>query len=376
MVYVQHLLGIGHLRRTTLLCNALARHGFEVDLISGGMPISLSIDLGVRLHQLPPVRCLDGHFERLIDENNQPVDEGWKKNRSDRLLELFNRRIPDALITESFPFARRMMRFELMPLLQRAREHPQPPIIVSSIRDILQPKSKTGRDEEIHRLVDCYYDRILVHGDPNFAVLSDTFSLADEISDKTVYSGYISEPQQNAAVNANGINEVLVSGGGGAASLPLLECALVARSLSTMKDNTWRLLAGPNINQPDFEQLKQCVDKGIIVERNRTDFSMMLHRCAVSVSQAGYNTAVDILKSGARAVMVPFAEAGEVEQTIRAAKLQEKNRVVALAQHDLTSDSLAAAIDHAVNMGLPELDIKTDGAESSAQLLNEWLESR
>ena len=39
MIYVQHLLGIGHLMRARLIAEALADVGFEVTLVSGGMAI-------------------------------------------------------------------------------------------------------------------------------------------------------------------------------------------------------------------------------------------------------------------------------------------------------------------------------------------------
>ena len=211
MIYVQHLLGIGHLRRASLLCNALQRNNFEVDLITGGMPVSGPLHPGVNVHQLPPVRSLDGHFDRLVDGNNRPIDERWKKQRCDQLLTLFGNLSPDALITETFPFGRRMMRFELIPLLQAARHHPGSPTIVSSIRDILQPKSKLGRDEEIRQLIDAYYDRILIHGDERLATLADTFSLATEVAHKISYTGYISEPIKIEPQTSDGENEVVVT---------------------------------------------------------------------------------------------------------------------------------------------------------------------
>lgn len=375
MIYVQHLLGIGHLRRASLLCNALARNKFEVNLITGGMPVFGPLQDDVKVHQLPPVRSLDGHFDNLVDENDKPIDERWKKHRCDRLISLFNHLSPAALITETFPFGRRMMRFELLPLLKAARQQPGSLTIISSIRDILQPKSKPGRDEEIRQLVDTYYDRILIHGDEHFATLADTFSLATEIAHKTYYTGYIAEPAKTGPQTTEGENEIVVSGGGGVASLPLLECAITAKPLSAMNRHTWRLLVGPNIDHNGFDQLRKKAGKGMIIERNRNDFLSILSHCAVSVSQAGYNTVVDILKTGARAVMVPFSDAGEVEQTLRANLLQKQCRIVALSQNDLTPESLAAAIDRAADMPHTSIDLKIDGAEISAQLLTEWLDA-
>ncbi len=44
---------------------------------------------------------------------------------------------------------------------------------------------------------------------------------------------------------------------------------------------------------------------------------------AVSVSQCGYNTAMDILRSGVASVVVPFADNGDDEQMKRARRLEK-----------------------------------------------------
>jgi len=373
MIYVQHLLGIGHLRRASFLANALAMHNFEVDLITGGMPVSgLSLH-GINCHQLPPVRSLDGQFDQLVDEFGNLIDADWKQQRRNALLKIFDALAPDALITETFPFGRRMMRFELLPLLNAARQHSSSPLVISSIRDILQPKSKPGRDQEIHALVDLYFDKILVHGDERFASLDDTYSLANEIADKTFYTGYISEPIDGNQNQAGNEHEVLVSGGGGAASLQLLKTAIDAKPRSKLNRHTWRLLVGQGIDANGFEQLQNTAGAGIIVERNRSDFQALLTQCAVSVSQSGYNTVCDVLRSGARAVMVPFSDADEVEQSLRANLLQRHDRVISLEQQALTAESLATAVDRASEMPQQSIDMRMNGANVSAGLLQEWL---
>ena len=62
--YVQHLLGIGHLRRAAVLARALAAGGFDVLLVSGGAPVPL--DIGRARRQLmPPVRARDQGLREL-----------------------------------------------------------------------------------------------------------------------------------------------------------------------------------------------------------------------------------------------------------------------------------------------------------------------
>lgn len=378
-IYVQHLLGIGHLRRISFLALAMVDQGFDVHLVSGGMPVpDLSIG-NVQVHQLPPVRATNGLFDELVDDKNQPIDQLWKDRRCEALLKLFGSINPDVLITETFPFGRRMMRFELLPLLQQAKQRSKPPLVLSSIRDILQPKNKPQRNQEILDLVNQFYDKVLVHGDDSIATLAATFPLASQISTKISYTGYIVDPNVSAAntpadiESPTKIADILVSGGGGAASLSLLQTAIEAKPLSTLKNQPWRLLVGHNIDQATFESLQQHADSGLIIERNRSDFYSLLKSCKVSVSQAGYNTVMDILNTKARAVVVPYSEAGELEQTIRAKLLQKQNRVTCIEEPMLNAKTLALAIDQTATKSVIESHYKMDGANTSAQLIRGWL---
>lgn len=67
--YVQHLLGIGHLKRAATISQALRAAGFEVTLASGGAPVE-----GMPVLQLPPAAS-DPSFRNLLDEEGKPVDE-------------------------------------------------------------------------------------------------------------------------------------------------------------------------------------------------------------------------------------------------------------------------------------------------------------
>ena len=103
--YVQHLLGIGHLRRAATLARALAEGGFDVLLVSGGAPVPL--DLGrARLHQLPPVRARDDGLRELVRHDGGPLDDAFRALRAHELLALLEAEKPAILITEQFPFGR------------------------------------------------------------------------------------------------------------------------------------------------------------------------------------------------------------------------------------------------------------------------------
>ena len=137
LIYVQHLIGIGHFKRASVIGQAAAAMGLDVTLMTGGQA-PRGVDLGaVKLTQLPPAHTKEDDFTTLLAEDGSVVDDSWRAQRTAAVLEEFRRMRPDVIVIELFPFGRRVMRFELLPLLRAAREADPRPIVVSSIRDIL-----------------------------------------------------------------------------------------------------------------------------------------------------------------------------------------------------------------------------------------------
>lgn len=368
LFHVQHLLGIGHDRRAALVARALAAAGGAVTLVRGGHPVP-GVDYGpAAVIQLPPVRAADGSFKVLLDETGAPIDDAWRDRRRAAALNALVSVAPDVLLVESFPFARRAFRFELIPLLQAARARGVRTAV--SVRDILVTKPDPARLDEVVDTVTRFVDRVLVHGDPDLIPFGATFPAADRIADRIIYTGYVAAPPPAVADGGDGRGEVVVSVGGGAVGVPLLRAALGARALSTARDGVWRLLAGPDVPDSAFAALVAEAPPGVVVERARRDFPALLARCRLSVSQAGYNTVMDLLQAGCRSVVVPFATGGETEQATRARLLAERGRLTVVDEATLSPATLAAGIDAALAAPEPaSLPMTLGGAERTAQIL-------
>ena len=358
--HVQHLLGIGHLRRAATLAQALRAAGCDVTLASGGMPVS-----GIPVLQLPPASS-DASFKQLLDERGRPVDDAWKARRRDALLAAWRASDADVLMIELFPFGRRQMRFELLPLLDAAKARARKPLVVCSARDLIQ--WRPTREPEMLHAFERYFDRLLVHGDP--AVARFNFGLAEKIADRTHYTGYVVADLEKKDV---GSGEVLVSVGGGAVGGPILEAALAARPLTSLRAHPWRLLAGINAPEAQLASLRDSAGPGVTVERAREDFTARLGNCVLSISQAGYNTVAELLQARVRAVLVPFAAGGEAEQTLRARLLAERGAAVTVAESEITVEKLAQAVNRAARLPRPAADlVDLDGARRSAELIMKW----
>ena len=364
--YVQHLLGIGHLRRAALIARAILAQGPEVRFVSGGAPAG-EVDLGpATLVQLPPAVSADVHFSALLNDAGHPIDDAWRDRRRRLLLSAFAKARPDLVLVEMFPFGRRQFAFELMPLLDAARARGIPTAV--SLRDILVAKTKPERVAETVGIVKSRIDRVLVHGDHRLVGLDATFPGTAEIADRLVYTGYVADAAAPMAANGEG-DEVLVSAGGGVVGGPLLRAALAARPRTSLAAAPWRLIAGPNLATAEFAALSASAPEGVVVERFRRDFPALLARSRLSLSQAGYNTVMDILAVGARAVVVPFADGAESEQSLRARLLADRG-LLGLVEPPVEPDRLAVAIEAALARPRPRPGaIGLDGAAETARCL-------
>ncbi len=367
LFYVQYLLGIGHLQRALRIAEALAHNGIAVTLVCGGEPVALPRDSAIRFVQLTPVRARDARFE-LVDGAGRPIDDALRQGRRAALLAAFAAVRPDAVILEGFPFARRAFRFELEPLIAAVGAATPRPRLICSVRDIVVMRDDPQRHREIALRVRRDFDAVLVHGDPLFIPFDASFPAAPEIADRVIYTGYVG-PRAASTGAAAITDEVVVSAGGGAAGRALLRAALGARRSGCLAGLTWRLLAGTNLPEADFAALCAEAPAGVVVERFRRNLVGLLQGCHVSVSQAGYNTVLDILAARAHAVLVPFAATRETEQLVRAERLAALGAVELVRDSELSPASLAAAIERAASRRPATVAIDTAGAARSARLI-------
>jgi predicted glycosyltransferase len=133
------------------------------------------------------------------------------------------------------------------------------------------------------------------------------------------------------------------------------------------------VLLGHNLPEAQFRRLAAQADPGTVVERNRPDFQRLLAGCRVSVSQAGYNTVVELLRTGRPGVLVPFEAGGqETEQALRAARLAGRGLAEHVPEADLAADTLAAAVDRAdARVCAADHSLNLDGVANSAQILGQ-----
>ncbi len=339
LFYVQSLLGRGHLVRAANLAEALS-HDFEILFIDGGGEVPPVAK--VKRLSLPPIRAKDTQFSALITKDGTVVDEAYKTSRKEKLLQAYKDFNPDILIIESYPLARRAFAFELDPLLQQAGGDGI--LRMSSVRDILVFDNSDKKRQAILQKLNLL-DKIWVHGDEAFCHLQKSLPFADEFQDKILYSGYIGKVSE---APPEGDNRIIVSGGGGAAALSFY------KSLYGLAENLpqyrWLFLLGENFTDKNFANKKM---PHIEVADNVADLQALLKGAKLSISQAGYNTVMDIIASEVPCLLQAFSGSGgsESEQPLRAALLQTVGRAQILPEDlsQMKPVDLAKIIDKTSN---------------------------
>ncbi len=373
LIAVTHLLGIGHLVRARQLARVLARAGHQVTLASGGMPDGREA-VGYRFVQLPPVRTEGTDFRNLLDENGETATPERLAARREQLAALARELSPDIVVTEHFPFGRRQLAGEFLALIAAATAANPRALVLSSIRDVLVAPQRPDRLAEAAERLATLFDAVLVHGDPQVLPLEASWPVTPEITGKLVYTGYLAELPALPGTPAESSGMILVSGGGSAAALPLFDAALAAARL--LPQRSFHLLIGRGVAEADFVALRQSAPDNARVEWARPDFPALLAGCALSISQAGYNTVLDLLQAGRPALLVPFDAGNETEQALRAAALARAGlaRIATVAEGP---QALAAAIEAALAQGAPPTaKVDLDGAEGTVAAITHLLAGR
>ncbi|MEM9087695.1 MAG: glycosyltransferase [Cyanobacteria bacterium P01_F01_bin.53] len=378
MFYCQHILGMGHLIRSMEIVRGL-RANFEVCFVNGGEIIKgFQPPEGVRIINLPAIKT-DTEFREL-----QPVDphlslETTKEIRQHQLLAILENFQPDVLMIELFPFGRRRFSFELIPLIEAAKAGGVK--IVSSLRDIVVTKSDQARHEaKIVRLINEHFDQLLIHGDPKLHPLEESFSRVTDLNCDVRYTGYVVQRLENNRMTivdqialAKIDPMIVVSVGGGRFGHDLLACVVATAEILERKiPHQIQMFTGPFMSGNKFWGLKAAArDRtNLHIHRYTPNLLAYMEKADLSISMSGYNTTMNILTTGVKAMMLPFIGNGDQEQTMRAQRLSQLGKARRLDPADLDPRRFATAVLEHLQHSPSQLELDFNGAGNTARFVN------
>jgi predicted glycosyltransferase len=336
-LYSHDTFGLGHIRRTRALANALVGSGDDVTvLILSGSPLAGSFNFGegIDFVHIPSVtKTKSGSYSSA----NLRLDlREVVELRRAIIFEATRTFRPDVFVADKEPTG---FQGELLPTLNLLAKTGCR--IVLGIRDVLD-EPETVRSEWISRgavqAVSNFYDDIFVYGLERFFRPLDGVPLPDRIASKITYTGYLRRtvPGGPAAVRYPKIAKgpfILVATGGGGDGADIIDLVLSAYEAAPNLPIPAIVVTGPYLSRSHRHDVAARIDRLPNVDQIAFDpkIERLINRAAGVVAMGGYNTFCEILSFDKPSIIVP-REFPRKEQAIRAERASELGLVRQLRQ--------------------------------------------
>lgn len=376
-LYSHDTYGLGHLRRSTLLAEAIVKgHPSNEVLIATGSPLAQAFSLPERVDalKLPSAtkdgagayqpRKLAGSMRRLVAV------------RSAVVMAAMTTWDPDVVVVDHAPLG---MAGELLPVLEHYADSECRPRLVLGLRDIIDEAERVEvewRESGVWRWLDTY-DDIFVYGDRRLLTTATELGIESPTSPTVTHTGYVapSKPERLPDVEPF----LLVTPGGGGDGQALLRSYLDAVEAGATSGVRSLVVTGPLMSSARRDELASwgrrlpSVEIVEFVDSMRT----LIASAQGVISMAGYNTVVEELVADVPALLVPRCEP-RLEQDIRARRLAPHSRLRYCPKAQLDTDTIARFVTEVgcAPGSAGGCGIDLDGAATAARLLQEHRQIR
>jgi len=254
---------------------------------------------------------------------------------------------------------------ELLPTLEAIRQSDLGTKIVLGLRDILDSPeivSKRWRAEGAYEAIERYYDMVLVYGSREVFDLAEQYDFSPAMRERMRYTGYVCTPQApryTARARAKYVPSsdketrlIVAMAGGGADAYPVMNALLDALpAIQAQQRVVLAIVTGPFMPKELRHDLEARA-KGLParVSTEVSDTLSYIEAADLVVAMCGYNTTMEILRSGRRALIIPRV-GPSAEQRMRARLFAEQGWVETLAPDNLAPDLVAGAVVDALRHG-------------------------
>jgi predicted glycosyltransferase len=355
LIYSHDTFGLGHLRRSRAIANAIVacNRGARAMIISGSPVIDrYAFAPGVYTVRLPPVtKFADGNYASL--DGTTPLARTVER-RAAIIARTDASFAPDLILVDKEPAG---FHGELMPVLESASARGTR--LVLGLRDVLDDADRLvpewerkGAAETMAR----FYDEIWVYGlsrihEPLAALPMDP-EMAARIAGRLIYTGYLRRevPEMCAGREEPAIARgpfVLVTPGGGGDGAALIDWVIAAYETDPGIPLPCLIAFGPFLDGATRDGFAARIDRlggKIAAITFDSQIEFLMRKAAGVVAMGGYNTFCEILSFDLRAILVPRTEPRR-EQAIRALAAEQLGLARVLLEADgRAPERMAAAL--------------------------------
>ncbi len=381
IIYSQDGLGLGHMRRTSAIA------GRVLHRLPSACVLTLSDS---QLGQFFPISSSHDYLKLPSIVKTGPGD--WRAARlplAFQTIQAMRQEIicsatmrfrPDIFLVDHMPHG---TMGELLPTLRALKAANAHTKIVLGLRDILDAPNvveERWRSEGAYDAVEEFYDLVLIYGMRELFDQAEHYRFSPAMRKRSRYCGYVcpalaDRRRQPVRAGLNGHGDaqlIVVMAGGGADAYPMMRATLDALPLLQQQHIFCLVITGP-FTPPDLQQdlQERAATLPAQVLTAVEDTYSYLEEADLVIAMAGYNTTVEILQSGKRAILVP-RRGPSAEQRMRAQLFAAKGWVAMLDPDEIHPECFADLIATKLTQytqPTPPIAPDLEGLDSSAEHL-------
>lgn len=344
MIYSQDGLGLGHLRRTSAIASRLAELVPDVAILTCmDSPMGPFFDPGER-HDHLKLPCIVKVGPGQWRANALPVDfADIHALRSRLLVAAAEGFAPDLLLVDHMPHG---AQGELLATLRYLRAERPGTQIVLGLRDILDDPAVIDRVWTAEGAMDAlaeHYDQMLVYGARNVFDAGQRYGFDAIMDDRINHVGFVGKDGRDRPPKDREGNRALIFAmvGGGADGYPLMRALVDAYPfVNAARPSRLVITTGPFMPAELRDDLeRRARNQHVKIRSSVKDTWRYLRSADTVVAMAGYNSCVEILRSGTPSILVP-RKGPSAEQTMRANLFGNLGWVRTIHPDDLTPASM------------------------------------
>jgi predicted glycosyltransferase len=363
MMYSQDGFGLGHMRRTTSIANQIVKVRSDAAILTmadSKLGQFFESNQNADYVKLPSIlKAGPGDWRAVsLPLAFEPVSA----MRRELIRSAVMSYQPHVLLVDHMPHG---AMGELIPTLEALHESGADTRIVLGLRDILDAPEVVKRRWEVEGAYDAierFYDTVLVYGKREVFDLADAYGIPAHVRERMRYTGYVCTPQTarytaraRAKYISSGDSEtklIVVMAGGGADAYPMMRAVLEALPAITARQKVYMaVITGPFMpveQRRDLEVRSRGLPARVSMSVN--DTLSYIEAADLTIAMAGYNTTMEILRSGKRAILIP-RRGPSAEQRMRAELFTEHGWVEMIDPDALQADNVANQVCAALGRG-------------------------
>jgi predicted glycosyltransferase len=363
MMYSQDGFGLGHMRRTSSIANQIAQVRSDAAILTmadSRLGQFFETSSNHDYLKLPSILKAGPGDWRAVSLPLPFADVHAMRRELIRSAVLSYQ--PHILLVDHMPHG---AMGELIPTLDALRASGAPTRIVLGLRDILDAPAVVQRRWEVEGAYDAierYYDTVLIYGKREVFDLAEQYGFSPSVSERLRYTGYVCTPQTARYTararakylpSADTTTKLIVAmAGGGADAYPMMRALLEALpAINAQQRSFLALIAGPFMPADQRRDLELRA-RGLParVSMSVSDTISYIEAADLTIAMAGYNTTMEILRSGKRAILIP-RRGPSAEQRMRARLFAERGWVETIDPDELDAANVTAQVCGALERG-------------------------